>query len=944
LSTLSIATLLERLPFVGSTRMVHSGIGVWVTWEGQLDPAFDNMLEDYGGFRMADGTGQALWFFFGDEAFRVLARIYVWGRVNAMPVFVEVFPASALISQKFEKSLSVSVELSRQHVSPTENLEIFIHPNLKNQLTLIPGISGKPAKPFSGLARVPFERLEAESGLSYESGLSWLCVIRPLGDPLNRGTAEGWRNIAGELIAIVERLGLSYLRHEGFLIFEVPGLRAFRTWCRETISRISRLKEEGGTQSHYWPSVMAAVSSKGRSLSKDLPRRMGLNWDQLTPDYPHMSYRSAFLLGADFVIHEIRSLSRGVTVEDWANVSLVQGNDDEEAKAQGELVVPLPANLVGDGEVRCFYCGLTSHGPRQCPAKRLAAPRPEVWQRFGLLDIGRLEEMSQALDTALAADPLEEMTKRLTGTEEKDLLLQAIFEIGLPFQLRMLEVVWRNRTREWPIPYSELGPREGDLYWRAFGSLNEGNEESFEANIAQALIKYPRSYQPKSLQGFASMESGDWTKAVYYWQESGRLCYTAPQRGYFLSLQGRAMETLGDYHKAIALYRESLRECPKWGEPTYRQGVCLVKMGFTDQGLQYFYQLLKVDPSTFNRVMLDPELERGRLHVLSALWRLWNAAGEEAKGQLARLASLSESLRLRFLEGEPYLVETEERIQALVKVGKVANYQSYKNMEAGQEAIEEEIRKKIDAELKAMQLQQTRQFDELKEVQREAAWFPFPTLLREFNRDFNYCARKLNWMRTSSMKEAGNFHQSREFLPEVDERIRTLRTRLITLRIVRDSTFFVMLLGRNFMWMEVVGLGLSLVMVPLFVYLFQRSGQIWVADMMEQQKWQLQKGLVVILSIAAMALAAIKTALTFEGKKRKLFQLADEGKLPTKKAKPKKKKVKVKAKGKPKAAAPAAKPVAAPAKAPAIAAAKPAAPATKPAAAGPAKKPAPVKK
>ena len=54
----------------------------------------------------------------------------------------------------------------------------------------------------------------------------------------------------------------------------------------------------------------------------------------------------------------------------------------------------------------------------------------------------------------------------------------------------------------------------------------------------------------------------------------------------------------------------------------------------------------------------------------------------------------------------------------------------------------------------------------------------------------------------------------------------------------------------------------------------------------------------VILSIAALALAAIKTALTFDTKKRKLFQLAEEGKLPQKKPK---KKVKPKAKAKPKA-------------------------------------------
>lgn|GEM_PF-293026 len=909
MSTLYIANLLERLPYVGSTRMVHSGIGVWIAWNGQLDPAFESMLEDYGGFRMAETSGQALWFFFGDEGIKALARIHVWGRVNAMPVFVEVFPASMLVSPKFEKSLSLSVELSRQNITPGESLDILLHPNFKAQLARIPGLSCSLAKPPSGLARVPFERLEAEPGLSYESGLSWLSVIRPLGDPLKRGTAEGWHNIAVELLAIIERMGLKYLRHEGFLIFEIGGLRLFRTWCRETLAHIQKLKAEGD-QGHYWPSVMASVSSKGRSLGKDLPRRLALDWDQMTPDLPLVSYRSAFLLGGDFVIHEARTLSRGATVEDWCNVSL--GRVEEDEAPQGAMAVPLPAALSGGGANACFYCGLNNHAPRECPSKLLVAPCPEAWDRFGMIDLGRLEEVSQGLEAAFGDEPLPAMVKSLSGKDEKDVLLQTVFEIDLAHQLRMFEIVCRSKARELPVVASQIGPREGDFFWEALTALREGSAEAYEVHLAQALARYPRSYQPKALQGFAAMEAGDWTKAVYYWQESVRLCYTALQRGYFHYLQGRAMEIQGDFHKAIALYRESLRDCPKWTEPLYRQGVCLVKMGFTDQGLQYFYQLVPNDANMFNRVMVDPELERGRLHVLAALWKKWEEARLEAAVRLTTLSALGESLRGHFLEGEPYLVETLARIKELAKLGQVANFVAYKRLGAGTEAMQEEVAKKITSEIKAMQQHQERQFGELKDVQREAAWFPFPTLLREFNRDFNYCANKLNWMRTSPMDEAANFHKSREYLPLVDERIQTLRTRLITLRIVRDSTYFAMLLGRNFLWMEVVGLGLSLVIVPVMVYVFQRYGQGWVADLMEQQKWQLQKGLVVILSIAAMALAAINTALTFEAKKRKLFKLADEGKLPVKKSKSKKKgKV---AKARSKAPAAAGKPL--PAKAP----------------------------
>ncbi len=141
--------------------MVQSGIGVWVVWSGQLDTAFDAMLAEYGGFRMAEAPGQALWYFFDDEAFRVLARIFVWGQVTPIPVFVEVFTASMLVGPKFERSLTMSVELSRQNATPGDGVEILVHPNLKGHIPLIPGLTSTPAKSATGLARVAFERLEA---------------------------------------------------------------------------------------------------------------------------------------------------------------------------------------------------------------------------------------------------------------------------------------------------------------------------------------------------------------------------------------------------------------------------------------------------------------------------------------------------------------------------------------------------------------------------------------------------------------------------------------------------------------------------------------------------------------------------------------------------------------------------------------------------------------
>ena len=122
-----------------------------------------------------------------------------------------------------------------------------------------------------------------------------------------------------------------------------------------------------------------------------------------------MSYRAAFLLGEGFLIQEARSLSRGVKMEDWCSVGL---SDVQESEPRGALAVPLPASLSGGDAAVCFYCGLNNHQPRQCPSKSLAAPRPEVWDRFGQVDLDRIEALSQEVEASLSANPLEGMWRR----------------------------------------------------------------------------------------------------------------------------------------------------------------------------------------------------------------------------------------------------------------------------------------------------------------------------------------------------------------------------------------------------------------------------------------------------------------------------------------------------------------------------------------------------
>ena len=82
--------------------------------------------------------------------------------------------------------------------------------------------------------------------------------------------------------------------------------------------------------------------------------------------------------------------------------------------------------------------------------------------------------------------------------------------------------------------------------------------------------------------------------------------------------------------------------------------------------------------------------------------------------------------------------------------------------------------------------------------------------------------------------------------------IQGLESRLRTLKVVRDATLFVLILGKSFFWLEVIGLVLSLALLPLTIYYGQKMGYPWATGLLIKQKWQIQKGLILVLSVAAL--------------------------------------------------------------------------------------------
>ena len=202
----------------------------------------------------------------------------------------------------------------------------------------------------------------------------------------------------------------------------------------------------------------------------------------------------------------------------------------------------------------------------------------------------------------------------------------------------------------------------------------------------------------------------------------------------------------------------------------------------------------------------------------------------------------------------------------------------YQLLIRGTDRFKEALDTEVKREIKRITSNLDYLTERVREIQKEAAWFPFPKLLLEFNKEFNTCVDKINWVRTQSLHEAENFHKALRYVVEIEDHIDSLQTRLVTLRIIRDSTLFILMLGRNFIWLELIGLGLMLVGLPSLIFFTQDIKGNYILDMIndEKQRWEICKGLVIILSIVCVAAAAVKSALSFEKRKRQLFEQLDK--------------------------------------------------------------------
>lgn len=867
--------LRNQLAHVGEIQTQADGYALWLLWHDSANPVVIQTLEDYGGIKIVESGNQALYFFFSSDALLAVARLGVWARFNPLPLGLEVFPARLQAGSNGDKNLVLDESLWQQNIPPPLEYRVWVHISMRGDIEAITGLTLTESKD-AGLDPAFWQTLAVDARLPYMSPLSWYAIIRPVGNPLDKEFLLGWREFFGQIEGMLQRNKFRFSVYDHTLIFPLEGLRQAKSCCRDYLQLVERLKLEAPHQ--YWPCVMAVVDRKKLALNEELPNKVDVAWAHLIPDYPHMSMRNALMLGAEFVAHEVRFAPVRRHPDDWASVSLKSGKE-----TQGSMPQLAPVNLIFGPYEPCFYCGQRSHVARDCPSRRIDTHMSDVWQKIARLDLGQMRDAVNGIDKRLYAFESEAEKVAAIGDmlresgSEAD-MTRAYYDILWPVQLRAVGFFWRARDKDVQKAAKNLAPMDESPLWEMLRTMPGKEDESIDLEMKDLSLRHmSKDFRQQSLSGFIAVERGDLDKAEKCWREAEMSSPHPIVQSWHLFLQARCLEGKGSFMQAAMLYERVSRACPAWLDAEYRRAVCLVKSGFSDSAAQKIASLIGMSGHFFNRALIDPELERGFIQVLAMLHTLWKTMEERAKEEVVRLNRMRGELGSWFLEDNPFAHDAAERIEKVLALASVHNFVSFQLLVTGRMRLEKDIQAHVLQEGKKYKNAFRAFGARLKTVHEESAWFPFPKALVEFNRNFNESVANVNWAMTANFHSPDAFRKAQNLVEQEEKRIKKLEGRLNFLSIVRDSTLFVLSMTETFFWLELVGCILIFAVMPLFFYYGDRIGLEFAVEAFKQDRWQIQKALLILVSALALGIASLRTIFRFEVIRTKVLNRAKAG-------------------------------------------------------------------
>ncbi len=862
-----IEPLLAKVTRQVSPRLLSNGFVCWLAHAQPLPVSFLQTLTDIGGWPLAEDSSQTLWFFPSTEVMLGLARLYNWARLHPMSTAVTVFEGSLMVDDKLEQALKVKSDLHSLGVEYPKRLIVRVSARLRELGRTLTGLSFKHVQNPDGLVGDWFE-LEGSEQVSVSFKLNWLWVIRPQGSRQDKTFTKGWRAYFDRLEAIFQQYKVSYLQAEDQnLVLRVTSPRVMAALTAELLTMIE------SKEMPAWPCKYMAVEMGDQSFAPEFASKVRYVMDSLEPNALHLPLSTIYQIADSRVVPvDSRASMDNSKLSDLFQVRFHSGKS---GRRRGSLNIFLPSSLISGGESPCFYCGLRSHLPGKCPSRLLQPGNVQVAEisRFARMDLDALPGVLQGLEKLVAPDVMRGVSGLLGEKSDPGLIVRSMFEVNMVCQLRMMSSVWRAKGKEWPRGIEEQRPKSDAQLWEALEALRTVGQDRAIEKIDHVVLSSPKNYQPRVLLGFMAMERDEFKRAMGFWEEAESLVYTSLQRSYIMLLQGRLREVLGDYPEAIRLYGRSLNESPRFSQARYRQAVCLIKSGYLNEAQAIIRDLIKDNPDYFSTVLLDSELEGGRSHLLTDLWEIWDDAKTRAAEVIGAVEHLPDLLAKWLPSDHDSYNMFHGRIEDLNAYVGVNNYASMAKLLRGTIAIRADIQARVKKDIQELANRRTAIRDRLKEIQREASWFPFPSMLGSFNKLFNSCGDGVSLIGHLDLYVPEKFRQGHEAMRAAENNLGKLEKKLLLLQGVRNGILFLLLSGKYLLIFEIIALVLA-GGASLGLY-YLAPDQIVMGRNLRQDRWLILNVTLIIFSFLAIVATAIKAASHFESYKNEILDKGD---------------------------------------------------------------------
>ena len=866
--------LLATLPRFRQTRLVHNSYGLWIMWEDRAQESVFNILRDFGGIPLAEEKNQTLWVFLTNNIFNALARVHLLLSLESEKMTYVVIPGNFLVSRELEISMSFPMQIKQFEFSEQIGKHhILINSACNDTVNAFPGLSCSRSQVFDGMPS-SWSEFKADTGLEYASNQRWYVFLRPLGHMSDKDSVHQWRDYWQLIQKVIKEVGCTFLYDEKhwIVLINISNIVQLRALCQNILKQISYYIPE---KDIHWPLAFACMPQRGLPFHVSILDRINFRWENFIPDVFYLHYKDAFLLREEFRLtagfgnHELESISS------WCQVALT-----EEGGNQAEhLNVILPETLYLTGGNFCFYCGLQTHSAANCPSRQLAFPTNKYRDKLHSISTETLMESINNLRSYLEDKNIEMAYADLLESNNMDsTIIKYLLECTSAHQLRMFEFVAASNAKSWPQIFET--PTDHGAGLNTLGKYYKNFINGENAAIAEELKSLTNSRaqnpDPFCVVGFMAVEEVDFTKATRYFDEACKRSVAPATVSYVLFLQARVLEIENDFRHAISFYKRISSLNPDWLEPQYRIAVCFVKLGFAFQAIDMFKHIVRNNAYFFTRLLLDPEIERGRTSIFDFLGEEWNNISLSADAIEIEIDTFRTYIKETFEEESAFYIFAIGDIDRIMQLYVLHNYLSLREVIGSFANLKQETELCVAKEVKRIRRNIGIYLEALHEVRKEAAWFPFPRMLLEFNSQFNQCVESLKWIGDNPIMKQGNHLGAQQHSRKIEENIRKLRRSLITLKIVRDASLFGVLLGKRFIIYEVFFLLLALIGLPLAMYFVGDIFGDKVSSYIKDNQWEFQKGLVIILSVLALILSALGSTLSFERVKEKLFKEPDE--------------------------------------------------------------------